>query len=95
MDERFAKGLKFVLKQVTAVGVTMIVSGLAGSAASNANAKGVKKACYTLAGIVLGGMLAKATDSYLDTTVDEAVTATNALMGSIQKAAEATTEAEA
>lgn len=94
MSEKTVKFLKVVIKNVAGFGIVTICSCLAGSLASSSNAKTIKRLCMSVGGMIIGGMVTKASDEFIDEEIDNAVNFANSLMGSIERVSEVASEPE-
>ena len=85
MNPKVLNGIKFVLKGIAGIGITLLCSGLAGNIAGTTNSGAIKKACMAIGGAVIGAMVAQQAETYIDGEVDKGVEMVNNIVTATEK----------
>ena len=71
--EKIVKGAKLGLNIIAGFGIELLCSAFAGSLAGSSKAGSIKKTCMAIGGFVVGGMISKQAEKYIDKEVDNLV----------------------
>lgn len=70
MNNKIIKITKFILKNASGIGITLLCSAAAGSIVGKTNPNVFKKVLMGLGGAIIGGILVKQSDDYLEEEID-------------------------
>lgn len=84
--ETIIKGVKTTLGVVAGFGITLLCSAMAGTVSGSSNSGKIQKALMALGGAVVGGMVAKQANAYLNTEIDKIVTEVDEVVTAVKTA---------